>query len=145
LAVRCGTVAEGLYSDISSQQGHNSDTTGETYLRGYQVTDADGRVSFSTIYPGWYQGRAVHIHIKARRFDAANNTTFEFNTQAFFDDTVTDTVFADAPYNSRGTRSTRNADDSIYNNNTVLLLDLETPSDGSAGYVATFLLGLQMS
>src|SRR3954469_12948146 len=49
--------AAGDYSDVGSEQGHD-------YLRGYQHTDASGRARIVTVYPGWYQGRAVHIHFK---------------------------------------------------------------------------------
>ncbi|MGG2339430.1 intradiol ring-cleavage dioxygenase, partial [Salmonella enterica] len=94
----------GAYSDVSA-----NGTVGQTFLRGDQATDANGLVTFTTIYPGWYSGRAVHIHLRARVYDAAGNTTYNFTTQLFFDDTVTDTVFASGPYNSRGTRDTRNA------------------------------------
>ena len=135
--------ATGLYSDVSAQQ-QGTDTTGETFLRGYQVTDENGDVSFTTIYPGWYQGRTVHIHLKARIFDAAGNETLEATTQIFFDDTITDTVFANAPYNSRGTRDTRNAADDIFDNMTSLLLTLAEPSDGSSGYVGNFSLGISI-
>src|SRR5687767_9142353 len=55
--------AMGAYSDARDQ---SFNTTGQKFLRGYQVTDADGRVRFTTIYPGWYPGRAVHIHFKVR-------------------------------------------------------------------------------
>ena len=129
--------ALGNYSDVQSQ-------VGQTYLRGYQVSDAAGQVTFKTIYPGWYQGRTVHIHVKARYYDASGNKTYEFTTQFFFDDGTTDTVFAAAPYNTRGTRDTRNAADSIYGNNTSLLLALSSPADGSRGYVGTMTLGLAL-
>ena len=55
------TNADGQYSDVA-QNG----TDGQDWLRGYQVTDAEGKVRFDTIWPGWYQGRAVHIHFKVR-------------------------------------------------------------------------------
>src|SRR5262249_54315630 len=62
--------AQGNYSDFDAQAGKN-------YLRGYQWTDTTGAASFTTIYPGWYPGRAVHIHVKVRVFDAAGNVTTE--------------------------------------------------------------------
>ena len=58
--------ALGVYSDVSSQN-----TLGQRFLRGYQVSDANGQVQFLTIYPGWYAGRAVHIHFKVRTEPAA--------------------------------------------------------------------------
>jgi protocatechuate 3,4-dioxygenase beta subunit len=98
----------GAYSDVAGAG------TGKRFLRGYQITDADGIARFTTIYPGWYQGRAVHIHFKLRIFAGATKT-YEFTSQFFFNDSLTDTVYGLAPYNSRATRSTRNSADSIYN------------------------------
>jgi protocatechuate 3,4-dioxygenase beta subunit len=76
---------------------------GDPFLRGLQVTDRDGIAEFTTIYPGWYQSRTVHIHAKVH-LDASTVLT----TQIFFDDTVSDRVFAQAPYASRGERDQRN-------------------------------------
>ena len=55
----------GRYSGFRGQGSDGADTTGETFLRGTQVTDGDGLVEFETIYPGWYPGRTAHIHFKA--------------------------------------------------------------------------------
>jgi protocatechuate 3,4-dioxygenase beta subunit len=100
--------AAGIYSDVQGT------TPGLNFLRGYQTTDASGVASFTTIYPGWYTGRAVHIHVKVRLFDSAHNVTTEATTQIFFDDAVSDTVFRTAsPYSSRPARNTRNAADGI--------------------------------
>lgn len=85
-----------------------------SYLRGHQITDSSGMVSFSTIYPGWYQGRATHIHLKARIYDANGDQTLEATTQIFFDDSITDEVYQQPPYNTRGERDTRNSRDGIY-------------------------------
>jgi protocatechuate 3,4-dioxygenase beta subunit len=98
--------------------------SGEKYLRGEQVTDGDGRVEFVTIYPGWYPGRAVHAHLKV--FLGSDTAV---TTQLFFDESFTDSVFARAPYNSRGERETRNEDDSIYAAGTPLLLTLKRDGD----------------
>jgi protocatechuate 3,4-dioxygenase beta subunit len=126
----------GVYSDVNA-------TTGQNFLRGYQVTDATGNASFTTIYPGWYSGRTVHIHVKVRIFDSSSNTTTEATTQVFFDDTTTDAVFAaNAPYSSRGGRDTRNSADSIYNGQTVLLLDLQ--GSASSGYTGSISIGVQV-
>src|SRR5574341_3291 len=69
------TNATGAYSDVPALG-----TAGQTFLRGYQVTDSNGNVSFTTIYPGWYTGRTTHIHLKARTFNASGNTTLEATT-----------------------------------------------------------------
>ena len=60
---------QGVYSDISDQ-----DTSGKKFLRGYQITDNNGTVRFTTIYPGWYQGRDIHIHDKVRMFSGSEKT-----------------------------------------------------------------------
>ena len=129
--------ASGIYSDV---QGVSA---GQNFLRGYQVTDANGIAKFTTIYPGWYSGRAVHIHVKVRLFDSSNNTTTEATMQVFFDDSVSDGVFASvAPYNSRGSRNTRNGADNIYANQTVLLLALT--GDTTSGYTGNISVGVQV-
>ncbi|WP_165222529.1 intradiol ring-cleavage dioxygenase [Aquisphaera insulae] len=103
--------ASGVYSDVAAQN-----TVGEKFLRGYQVTNAHGNVRFLSIYPGWYSGRTVHIHVRVRVYDATTDTvTYNFTTQLFFDDAITDDVFANvAPYNARGMRDTTNANDDIF-------------------------------
>ncbi|MEK7833339.1 MAG: hypothetical protein AAB401_19775, partial [Acidobacteriota bacterium] len=87
------TDALGAYSDVSGQGNPNN--IGQKFLRGYQITDANGSVEFTTIYPGWYQGRTVHIHYKVRLFDGATRT-YDFTSQLTFDDTLTDQVFTQA-------------------------------------------------
>jgi protocatechuate 3,4-dioxygenase beta subunit len=127
--------AAGLYSDEAA-----NGTTGKKYLRGYQLTDAAGRAKFTTVYPGWYSGRAIHIHFKIRLFSEGAATTV-FTSQVFFDDAVSDTVMAQAPYNTRGTRDTRNGDDGIYGSDGGKLT-LTLAGDGNGGYAATFAVGL---
>lgn len=131
----------GLYSDVVNM-GPGGSTVGQDFLRGYQITDASGTVRFTTIYPGWYPGRTIHIHVRMRLFDAGGNTTTEATTQVFFDDSLTDTVFAsNAPYDTRGPRDTLNSDDMIYQNQTELLLDVQP---AAAGYTTSFTLGVQL-
>lgn len=101
--------AAGVYSDISAQS-----STGRKYLRGFQSTNRQGNVYFTTVYPGWYQGRAVHIHVKVRLFNGLDQT-YEFTSQFFFDETFTDEIFREAPYAQKGTRDTLNSTDGIYN------------------------------
>ena len=130
--------AEGVYSDVSDPRAGS--TQGQTFLRGYQVTDATGMARFTTIYPGWYSGRAVHIHFKIRT-DADADAGLEFTSQLFFDESVTDTVHARDPYASMGTRDTPNADDGIYRQGGAQLL--LTPTVNGDGYAATFEIGVQ--
>jgi protocatechuate 3,4-dioxygenase beta subunit len=80
--------AAGAYSD--SDQA----TAGKKFLRGYQLTDANGVARFTTIYPGWYPGRAVHIHFKVRVVSAGPHLGHEFASQLYFEDAVTDRVLA---------------------------------------------------
>ncbi|TMF99604.1 MAG: intradiol ring-cleavage dioxygenase, partial [Chloroflexi bacterium] len=121
--------ALGEYSDISGGAGQ-SDTSGQKFLRGYQVTDGNGGVQFQTIYPGWYRGRTIHIHFKVRTDpDAASG--YEFTSQMFFDEAITDSVLARAPYNQKGSPDTRNARDNIFNPD--LILPLTAEGDGYAG------------
>lgn len=127
--------AEGVYSDVSANR-----TVGRKYLRGYQVTDANGAVQFTTVYPGWYSGRAIHIHFKIRKFDGSS-TTYEFTSQIFFDESVNQAVLAQGPYSARGQADTRNSADNIYGTDGGELTAAATP-DGSGGYTATFAVGV---
>jgi protocatechuate 3,4-dioxygenase beta subunit len=129
--------AAGVYSDVSDP---GFDTSGKKFLRGYQVTDATGRAAFTTIYPGWYQGRTVHIHFKIRT-DATADQGLEFTSQLFFDDALTDQVFAAEPYAAKGERTLRNDGDGIFNQSGDQLTLAAAPS--GAGYAATFEVGVQ--
>jgi protocatechuate 3,4-dioxygenase beta subunit len=91
--------------------GNYAATSNRTFLRGIQRTDAKGVATFKTLYPGWYPGRTVHIHVKVSLGGNVVHTG-----QLYFPDSVTDKVYTRAPYSSRPGRSTRNPDDSIYRN-----------------------------
>ncbi len=131
--------ALGVYSD-ASDPGFN--TKGQKFLRGFQVTDANGLVKFTTIYPGWYQGRAVHIHFKIRT-DPNSASGYEFTSQWFFDEALTDQVHAQPPYVAKGYRTLKNEGDGIYQQSGGQTL-LAVTKQGD-GYAATFDTGLQMS
>jgi protocatechuate 3,4-dioxygenase beta subunit len=112
----CG--AEGTYSE-----------PGETYLRGAQATNRDGIVEFTTIYPGWYPGRTVHIHAKVH-LDRQTVLT----TQFYFDDEVSTRVFeGDDAYASAAGRDAFNDSDGIYDRN--LELTLSDEGDGYLGLI----------
>ena len=102
--------ALGVYSDV---QDPGFNTFGQKFLRGYQVTDARGSARFVTVYPGWYPGRTVHIHFKIRTAPVAQRS-FEFTSQLYFDDVLTDRVHADPPYAAQGQRTARNQHDWIF-------------------------------
>jgi protocatechuate 3,4-dioxygenase beta subunit len=130
--------AAGTYSDVSGA-GNGTGGAGRKFLRGYQITDANGAAQFSTIYPGWYSGRAVHVHFKLRLF-AGSSTTYEFTSQFFFDESLTDTVHALAPYNDKGRRNVVNTTAGIYNSlsateKTALTLQATRDGDGYAGVI----------
>ena len=130
--------ASGVYSDA---QDPGFDTRGQQFLRGYQATDVSGVARFVTIYPGWYAGRTVHLHVKLRT-DPDASAGLEFTSQLYFDDALTDVVFAAAPYAAKGARSVRNAADAIYQSGGDQLV-LPVASDGTGGYAATFAIGIE--
>jgi protocatechuate 3,4-dioxygenase beta subunit len=129
---------DGALVDVwhSDARGVYSDTDGKhaaTFLRGYQVTDAAGQVHFKTIYPGWYGGRTVHVHFKVRSGEAAA-APFEFTSELYFDEATSDAVFGRPPYAGRGTRTTRNGDDWMFQHGgRELLLPLQRTGAGFAG------------
>jgi protocatechuate 3,4-dioxygenase beta subunit len=124
--------AVGSYSGVEGESG-------TTYLRGTQITDANGDVTFNTVYPGWYGGRAVHIHTKVH----VNNS--EVHTgQLFFDEELNETIYEqNAPYSSRGLADTPNADDSIYNDAGTNVALVRASEDGGA-YRGTVTVGVQV-
>lgn len=124
--------ADGVYSGVSDP-GFN--TSGQTWLRGGQVTDVNGVATFTTIYPGWYSSRAVHIHFKIHPTE-----DLVFTSQLFFSDAFTEGVFAQEPYVSKGLPDTTNATDNIYQD--LLLLD---PVETADVYAAVFNIGIDLS
>ena len=129
--------ALGVYSDVSDP---GFDSSGQQFLRGYQVTDANGVAAFTTIYPGWYSGRTVHIHFKIRAGVGEGETAFyDFTSQLFFDEALNDQVHAQEPYASKGQRDTSNRADRIYDDQLLL-----TVTETGQGYAAAFDIGLQM-
>jgi protocatechuate 3,4-dioxygenase beta subunit len=127
--------ASGVYSDVSDP---GFSTKGQKFLRGYQLTDANGKAQFLTIYPGWYPGRTVHIHFKIQQSTAGRARTFA--SQLFFEDALSDQVFAQPPYSGRGERTTLNGTDGIFSDQMVLKA---VPANG--GYSATFDIGLDLT
>ncbi|MDW5592835.1 intradiol ring-cleavage dioxygenase [Conexibacter stalactiti] len=125
-----GDAGSGETSDGSYSQGDSEATTSDdgTYLRGAQATDRNGVAQFTTIYPGWYQGRTVHIHLKVH-VDKRTVLT----TQLYFDEALNDEVFATAPYDERGGRDMTNDSDGIFD--PVGLLDVSREDDGYLGVI----------
>lgn len=106
------------------------------------MTDADGIARFTTICPGWYQGRTVHIHFEIRT-DPSSETGHDFTSQLYFDDALTDRVMARDPYAGKSGERSRNEDDGIFRNGGDQLL-LDVVEDGD-GFAATFDIGLHMA
>ncbi len=131
--------AQGVYSAVSGEGG---DTSSQKFLRGYQVTDASGKVQFTTIYPGWYTGRTVHIHFKVRT-SASDNQSYEFTSQLYMDDALSDEIFSRAPYLRSASRDTTNATDMHYANGGDQLLLALAPA--GEGYTTLFALGLDLA
>jgi protocatechuate 3,4-dioxygenase beta subunit len=124
--------AGGVYS------GFGAGASSRTFMRGVQRTDAKGVATFKTVYPGWYQGRTVHIHVKVYVGGNVVHTG-----QLFFNDSLTDVVYRKSPYAQRPNRSTRNANDSIYVNGGRKSLLRVRKSGG--GYVGSIAMGVQRS
>jgi protocatechuate 3,4-dioxygenase beta subunit len=121
--------AIGNYSQYGSQAG-------QTYLRGIQTTDANGQVTFTTVYPGWYQGRATHIHVEVTRGGSSLKVT-----QIAFPESVNNEVYGTGVYASRGSNPTTNTRDNIFADS--IDSELATVSGNPAsGYTATFTVGL---
>jgi protocatechuate 3,4-dioxygenase beta subunit len=124
--------AGGVYS------GFGSGASSRTFMRGIQRTDATGVATFQTVYPGWYQGRAVHIHVKVHLGGNVVHTG-----QLFFNDSFTDAVYKRSPYNKRPNRTKRNANDSIYvNGGSKSVLAVKRKG---TGYTGTVTMGVQTS
>lgn len=123
--------ATGNYSEYGTQ-------TAQTYLRGIQTTNSSGEVAFVTIYPGWYQGRATHIHVEVKTGGVSRKIT-----QIAFPESVNNTVYATGAYASRGSNPTSNTSDGIFSDS--LSSEIVTPTgDPTNGYAATFQVGISI-
>jgi protocatechuate 3,4-dioxygenase beta subunit len=129
--------AVGAYSGVEDRR---SSTAGEMFLRGYQRSDDGGVVQFTTIYPGWYSGRAVHIHFKIRVLTAARRTD-EFTSQLYFSDDLTDRIHAREPYSThRGQRLLNSRDMIFRESGSQLVLPVVATENA---YEATFRIAMQ--
>ena len=122
--------ADGVYS------GFGEGASSKTFMRGIQRTNAKGLAIFRSVYPGWYPGRTVHIHVKVHVRGNVVHTG-----QLYFPDAVTDAVYRKAPYSSRPARDTRNADDSVYRNGGRRSL-VTIRKNGAGVHVATITMGV---
>jgi protocatechuate 3,4-dioxygenase beta subunit len=125
--------AAGDYSGFGQGAGSR------TFMRGVQRTSPKGLALFRTVYPGWYQGRTVHIHVKVHLGGDVVHTG-----QLYFSDTVTDAVYRSKPYSSRPKRDVRNPSDSIFRNGGSKSL-MSVKQNSSGMYVATIMMGVHRS
>jgi protocatechuate 3,4-dioxygenase beta subunit len=115
--------ASGVYSGVQGDDG--------TFLRGIQMTDSSGEAVFRTIYPGWYTGRAVHIHVKVQV-----GGTDTYTGQLYFDGSVTDAVYATDPYSARPGPDTPNGSDGLFaQGGDQTVVDVSPQGDGYGGAV----------
>lgn len=92
------TDKDGVYSGYNQPRAN---TVGETFMRGIQITDANGIAEFKTIYPGWYDGRITHIH-----FQVFLNSLLSATSQMAFPQEITQQVYATDLYKTRGQNTT---------------------------------------
>ena len=132
--------SQGVYSAVQ-----DAGTTGKKFLRGYQMTDNNGTVSFTTIYPGWYEGRAIHIHVKVRTFHGSDKT-LEWTSQFYLNNSINEQIHRRPPYSIHGLPDRTNEQDGIYKgastdgllqSNTGKHLMLNLTQD-KQGYIGTF-------
>ncbi|NHA07556.1 intradiol ring-cleavage dioxygenase [Mucilaginibacter sp. HC2] len=134
---------DGYYSGYANQPGllGSKSYVGETWLRGYLLTDSSGLAKFTTIYPGWYGGRATHIHM-----EVFVNSVLKKVSQLTFSETISDAVHVSTLYAAHGINPIRNANDSVFGDSaTDLALEtLALTGSVSAGYSGTFTLGVAL-
>jgi protocatechuate 3,4-dioxygenase beta subunit len=123
--------AAGVYS------GFGSGASNRTFMRGIQRTNAKGVAEFRTVYPGWYQGRTVHIHVKVHVGGNVVHTG-----QLYFNDSLTDKVYRQTPYSSRPNRDVRNAQDMIYRNGGARSL-VKVRKSSAGVYIGTITMGVR--
>ena len=133
-----GAVVDIWQCDAAGNYSQYGNARTETYLRGLQTTDSNGRVTFTTIYPGWYQGRATHIHVEV----TVNGRSVKV-TQIAFPEDVTAAVYRTGVYAAKGQNSTTNARDGIFADGVSEQL-VSLAGDTSTGYSGTFQVGVAL-
>jgi protocatechuate 3,4-dioxygenase beta subunit len=130
---------DGTYSGYSSTQ--NGNHLGETYCRGIQKTDSNGKVTFQTIYPGWYAGRITHVHFQI--YLTSLSSTVTATSQFAFPQDITQTVYASSLYSAHGqnTSVTSFSADNVFSDGTTYQMATVTGSV-SAGYTAKLVIGV---
>lgn len=131
---------DGAYSGYSSAQ--NGSHSGETWLRGIQLSNSNGQVTFTTIYPGWYAGRITHIHVQVYLNDNLS-VTATATTQLAFPQDVTAAVYGSPLYVAHGQNSSVGSfsADNVFSDGTSRQM-LSLTGDTASGYVAGITLGI---
>lgn len=128
--------ADGNYSEYGGTQMQTTNYTSVHFLRGRQTTNTSGLVTFTSIFPGWYSGRAPHIHVHVYSADGSSLLV----TQIAFPTDVCNTVYTTATtYYTKGTQDTSNIQDNIFSDS--LQYELATvDGDINNGYTLTHLI-----
>ncbi len=129
--------AAGRYSGFAAEG-----TAGHNFLRGYQVTNSRGAARFTTVLPGWYRGRTVHVHIKIQTI-GTDGHPYEFTSQLYFTEEFKSRFLALEPYAAKGAPDTVNSTDMFYGEGGDQML--LRPTRARRGYAATFGVGLDLS
>jgi len=124
--------------EATQSQGKND----KRFLRGVQLTDSDGVATFNTIFPGWYEGRTVHIHLKVLDGGTLGSTYTGGHVahvgQAFFEESTTARLLTEGPYLAHTGARTTNGQDSIYAQAGPGAITTMTAGKGGGGYVGEF-------
>lgn len=143
------TANPGGSAPAESEDG--STANDNTYLRGYQIANANGVVKFETIFPGWYTPRTCHIHLKVHTGGVKEDGTYEGGTvnytgQLFFDDTVAEEIFTLTPYSKHSGSYTTLDNDMVYDGggaaSGLLTLKAVHKADPSKGYKGSLTLAI---
>ena len=142
-----------VYLWHADRQGHYSlysGATNESYLRGVQVTDANGQVTFTTIYPACYDGRWPHMHFEV--FSSLSNALggryAVLTSQLALPAATNSAVYADtATYPSSTSNYARVSlsSDNVFGDNTAAQIAQQTPTmtgSPSAGYTGSAIIGV---
>lgn len=126
----------GNYSQYSGTM-NGGDYSSNTFLRGIGVTDSSGKVTFTTVFPGRYSGRATHIHYEVYPDNSPQHSEVKATSQLAFPASVTDTVYTNTTlYPTSAANNTTNESDGIFSDGTSTEM-LTITGNNSSGYVAT--------
>jgi protocatechuate 3,4-dioxygenase beta subunit len=100
---------DGYYSGYTNS-GYlgTQNNAAKVFCRGLQYADANGEVKFTSIYPGWYQGRVTHIHVQVYV-----NNALKLTSQIAFPEEINTEVYNTSLYSAHGQNPTKNTTDNI--------------------------------